>query len=140
MADHETVFMLALASARRRSYIHTLSVAPGKCVFFERKHPAPASGISFAGTWVSRQEPATIAGSGVDLHTGYSPSQPVGSGEDAVPCQAIKAISTGLGTNLGGGPSADVYTLEPQHQRYHENEKSYQQMDRGDSQGSLHPS
>ena len=109
MADHETVFMSALASARRRSYIHTLSVAPGRCVFFERKHPAPASGISFAGTWVSRQEPATIAGSGVDLHTGYSPSQPVGSGEDAVPCQAIKAISTGLGTNLGGAVSGCLY-------------------------------
>ena len=120
----KTVFLLALASARWRSYIHPLSVAPGRCVFFERKHTAPASGISFAGTWVSRQESATIAGSGVDLRTGYSPSRSVRSGEDALPIQAIKA---------------DVYTLlEPQHQRYHE--KSYQQMDCGDSQGSLHSS
>ena len=71
----------------------------------------------------------------MDLRTGYSPSQPVRSRKDTLPCQAIKAISTGLGTNLEG-PSADVYTLEPQHQRYHE--KSYQQMDRGDSQGTLY--
>ena len=27
------VFLLALASARRRSYLHTLSIAPGRCVF-----------------------------------------------------------------------------------------------------------
>ena len=72
------------------------------CVL-ERKHPAPANGISFAGTLVSRQEPATIAGSGVDLRAGYSPSQPVRSGKDALPCQAIKAISTGLGVNPGVG-------------------------------------
>ena len=29
----KTVFLLALASARRRSYINALSVAPGRCVF-----------------------------------------------------------------------------------------------------------
>ena len=29
----KTVFMLALASVSRRSYIHALSVAPGRCVF-----------------------------------------------------------------------------------------------------------
>ena len=105
------------------------------CVF-ERKHPAPTGGISFDGTWVSCQEPATVAGSGVYLRTGYSPSQPVRSGKDALPCQAIKAISTGLTTNQGA--SADVYPLEPQHQRYHE--KSYEQMDREDSRRSLHMS
>ena len=27
------VFLLALASARRRSYLHALSMAPGRCVF-----------------------------------------------------------------------------------------------------------
>ena len=71
------------------------------CVFIG-KHPAPTGGISLARTWVSCQESATVAGSGVDLRTGYSPSQPVRSGKDALPCQAIKAISTGLGTNPGG--------------------------------------
>ena len=29
----KTVFLLALTSTRRRSYIHALSVAPGRCVF-----------------------------------------------------------------------------------------------------------
>ena len=133
----KTVFLIALASARRRSYIHALSVAPGRCVFSRGNvNPASTGGIAFTGTWVSCQEPATVAGSGVDLRTRYSPSQPVnGSGKDPKPCQAIKSISMELVTNPGGA-SADVYPLEPQHQRYHE--KSYQQMDRGDSQGSLH--
>ena len=40
--------------------------------------------------------------------------------------------------SVDGVQVGDVYTLEPQHQRYHE--KSYQQMDHGDSQGSLHMS
>ena len=29
----KTVFLLALASARRRSYLHALSVVAGRCVF-----------------------------------------------------------------------------------------------------------
>ena len=29
----KTVFLLVLASARQRSFIHALSVAPGRCVF-----------------------------------------------------------------------------------------------------------
>ena len=33
MADAECVFLLALASARRRSYLHALSIAPDWCVF-----------------------------------------------------------------------------------------------------------
>ena len=37
-----------------------------------------------------------------------------------------------------GGASAYVHTLEPQHQRYHE--ESHKPMDRGDCQGSLHSS
>ena len=36
------------------------------------------------------------------------------------------------------GRSADVCTLESQHQRYHE--ESHKPMDRGDCQGSLHSS
>ena len=71
------------------------------CVF-ERKHPASTDGISVTGSRVSCQEPATITGSAMDLCTGYSPSQPIRNGKDALPCQAIEAISTGLGMNPGG--------------------------------------
>ena len=38
----------------------------------------------------------------------------------------------------GGGPAANVHSLEPQHQRYHE--EPHKPMDRGDCQGSLHSS
>ena len=49
----------------------------------------------------------------------------------------VDCISTGLETNPGG-PTTIVRSLEPHYQRYHE--KSYQQMDRGDCQRSLHSS
>ena len=51
----KTVFLLALASARRHSYIHALSVAPGRCVFSRGNTqrqlvvsllPEPGSGFS----------------------------------------------------------------------------------------------
>ena len=71
--------------------------------------------VSLAGTWVSSREPATVAGSGVDLHTGYSPFQLIGSGKNALPCQATKAISTGLRLGTISGGWGAVYPLEPQH-------------------------
>ena len=43
------------------------------CVF-ERKHPASTDGISVTGSSVSCQEPATVAGSAMDLRAGYSAS------------------------------------------------------------------
>ena len=103
----------------------------------EREHPTSTRGISFAGTWFPCEESTTVTGSGVDLRTGDSPPEPVRSGEDAVPCQTVKALPTGLGKNLGG-PSTDVCSLESQHQGYHE--KSHKPMDHGDCQGSLHSS
>ena len=62
----------------------------------ERSHPTTTCGISFAGTWFPCEESTTVTGSGVDLHTGDSPSQPVRSGEDAVSCQTAKTLPTGL--------------------------------------------
>ena len=142
MADHENVFLLALALARQRSYLHALSVAAGMCVL-ERSHPATTCDISFAGTWFPCEESTTVIGSGVDLRTGDSPSQPVRSREDAMSCQTAEALHTALGKKKesgrgGGGASTVACSLESQHQRYHE--KSHQPMDRGDCQGSLHAS
>ena len=68
----KTVFLLALASARQRFYIHALSAAPGRCVF---------SMVSLL------PEPGFLA------------KNQLRSGKDALPCQAIKAIS--------------IYTLRP---------------------------
>ena len=65
------------------------------CVF-ERKHPASTDVISVTGSRVSCQEPATVADSAMGLRAGYCSSQPDWSGTDALPCQAIEALSTGL--------------------------------------------
>ena len=93
--------------------------------------------ISVTGSSFFCQEPATIAGSAMDLHARYCSSQPVWIVTDALPCQATEALSTGLETNQGG-LTVVVHSLEPLHQRHHE--KSYQHMDRGDCQRGLHTS
>ena len=79
MAEHETVFLLVLASVRRRSYLH----------------------VTVTRSRISSQEPATVAGPAMDLRAGYSSSQPIGI--DALPCQAIEAVSTGFAERIRGG-------------------------------------
>ena len=51
----------------------------------------------------------------MDLRAGDCPIESDGSGENAVCCQTVEALFTGLRKNPGG-PSVDVYTLESQHQ------------------------
>ena len=99
MADHENSVPVSIGFSET-TFLHSRFKCRSRqvCVF-KRKHPASTGGISFAGTWVSCEEPATVTRSGVDLRTGYSPSQPVQSGKDALPCQAIEAISR----NKSGG-------------------------------------
>ena len=55
------------------------------CVF-ERKHPASTDVISVTGSRVSCQKPATVAGSAMDFHVGYSTSQHVWVRTDVLPC------------------------------------------------------
>ena len=129
----KTVFLLALASARRRSYLHALSVAPGKCVL-QRKHTATTCGFSVAGTWFPCEESITDPGPWMDHRAQDCPLESDGSGENAVSRQTVETLHTGL----GGGQSAYVYTQESQHQGYHE--EPHKPMDRGDCQGSLHSS
>ena len=50
---------------------------------------------------------------------------------------AAETLHPGLIKNLGG-TAANVYSLEPRHQRYHE--EPHKPMDRGDCQGSLQSS
>ena len=75
MADHENSVPVSIGFSET-TFLHSRFECHCRqvCVFM-RKHPAPTGGISFAGTWVSCQEAATVAGSGVDLRTGYSPFQ-----------------------------------------------------------------
>ena len=62
------------------------------------------------------------------------PLESEGSGENAVLSDSWNSTYGTL--KESGGSSADVYTLESQHQRYHE--EPHKPMDRGDCQGSLH--
>ena len=112
----------------------------------QRKHTATTSGISVAGTWFPSKESATELGPWMDHHARDCPLESDGSGENAVSCQTIETLHMGFWKNRGGGGgggggggmSADVYTLESQHQRYYE--EPHKPMDRGDCQGSLHSS
>ena len=56
----KTVFLLALASARQRSYVHALSVAPGRCVFSRgnTQHQLTVSLLPEAGFLAKNQLPS----------------------------------------------------------------------------------
>ena len=110
------VFLLALASAKWRSYLLALSIAPGRCVF--------ARGNTQRQLVVSLlPEPGFLA-------------------KNQLPTQAPEWITVpGIAHLNPTEPerlSAHVHTLEPQHQRYHE--EPHKPMDRGDCQGRLHSS
>ena len=111
----------------------------------QRKHTATTCSISVAGTWFPSEESATELGPWMDHRARDCPLESDGSGENAVSCQTIETLHMGFWKNRGGGGggggggmSADVYTLESQHQRYYE--EPHKPMDRGDCQGSLHSS
>ena len=132
----KTVFLLALASARRRSYLHALSVSAGRCVLSRGATQRqlvvsllPEPGF-LAKNQLPSQVPEWISVPGI-AHLNPSEAERM-----LCPVRQL-TLHTGLGKNLGG-PSADVCSLESQHQGYHE--KSHQPMDRGDCQGSLHSS
>ena len=59
----KTVFLLAWASARRHSYIHALSVAPGRCVFVRGTTQRQLVVSLFAGTWFPCKESTTVTSS-----------------------------------------------------------------------------
>ena len=69
--------------------------------FLTRKLPAPTGGVPVGGSRIFRQESATVTGSATDLSAEYSSSQPIWVGTDALPCQAIEAVSTGFIDNQG---------------------------------------
>ena len=103
----------------------------------ERKHPTTTCGISTSGTWLPGEEAAADAGPWMDHSTWDCPLESDGTGENVVSRETVEAIHTGLWKNPGGA-SAHVHTLEPQHQRYHE--EPHKPMDGGDCQGNLHSS
>ena len=106
----KTVFLLAMASARRRSYTHALSVAAGRCVFSRgaTQRQLVVSLLPEPG-FLDSLESTTITGSRMDHRTRDCPSQPVRSEEDAVSCQTAEALHTGLGKNPGGAVNGCLF-------------------------------
>ena len=65
MADSEIcvpVILLALASARRRSYLHALSIAPDRCVFARGNTQRQLVVSLLPETWLPCEESATDTG------------------------------------------------------------------------------
>ena len=95
----------------------------------ERKHATTTCGISTSGTWLPGEESAADAGPWMDHSSWDCPHEYDETGENAMSHETVEALHTGLWKNPVG-PSAHVHTLEPQHQRYHE--ESHKPMDHGD--------
>ena len=108
----------------------------------ERKHSTSTCGISTSGTWLPGEESTTDAGPWMDHGTGDCSLESDGTGANVMSRSTTEALHPGLGKHPGGGggggAAANVHSLEPQHQRYHE--EPHKPMDRGDCQGSLHSS
>ena len=98
------VFLLALASARRRSYLHALSIAPGRCVFARgnTQHQLVTS-----GTWLPGEESATDAGPWLDHGTWDCSLEFDGTGANVMSRAAAEALHPGLGKNRGGGGGSE---------------------------------
>ena len=102
MADHENIAPVSIGFGETTFLPSCFECHSRQVCVFERKHPASTDGISVTRSRVSCHEPVTFAGSTMDLRAGYGTSLPIWSRTDALPCQAIEALSTGLGTNPGG--------------------------------------
>ena len=114
----ECVFLLALASARRLSYLHALSVAPGRCVFARgnTQRQLVVSLLPEHGFLAKNQLP-TQAPEWITM-PGIAHLNPMEAEIMLCPVRQLK--------------------LESQHQGYHE--EPHKPKDRGDCQGSLHSS
>ena len=133
----KTVFLLALALARWRSYLHALSVAAGRCVISRgaTQRQLVVSLLPEPGFLVKKQLPSQ-APEWITI-PGISHLNPSEAEKMLCPVRQLKLYIRDS-ERIRGVPSTDVCSLESQHQRYHE--KSHQLMDRGDCQGSLHAS
>ena len=137
MADHEMCVPVSIGFGKTALIPARFECRARQMCVPQRKHTATTCGISVAGTWFPSEESATEPGPWMDHRARDCPLESDGSGEIAVSCQTVETLHTGFWKNPGR-PSADVYTLESQHQKYYE--EPHEPMDRGDCQGSLHSS
>ena len=131
MADHEMRVPVSIGFGKTALIPARIECRARQMCVRQRKHTATTCRISVAGTWFPSKESATDPGPWMDHRARDCPLESCGSGENAVSCQTVETLHT-------GGPSADAYTLESQHQRYHE--EPHKPMDLGDCQGSLYSS
>ena len=151
MADAECVFLLALASGRRRSYLLALSIASDSWVF-DRGNTQQQFVVSLlsepgflAKNQLPTQAPEWITLPGIaswiqrNRRDCYVPLDSWSSTYGTLKESGVGVVG-GVGVGVGGvgGQSAYVHTLELQLQRYHEEPRK--PMERGDCQGSLHSS
>ena len=104
LTDDKSTLVQVMAWCTHLAAVSIECLSRQVCVL-KRSHPATTCSISFGRTWFPCEESTTVTGSGMDLRTGDSPSQPVRSGEDAVSCQTAKTLPMGLGKNLWGAIS-----------------------------------
>ena len=123
------VFLLALASARRLSYLHALSVAPGRCVFARgnTQRQLVVSLLLEPGFLAKNQLP-TQAPEWITL-PGIAYLNPTEAERMLCPVRQLKLYIPAVSGCFYTGIAT---------QRYHE--EPHKPMDRGDCQGSLHSS
>ena len=105
----KTVFLLVLASAWRRSYLHAC-VASGRCVFGRgnTQHQKMVSFLPETGVLAKNQLPSQAL-KWITV-SGIAPSWPRCTSENVMSSQTTQAISKGYRKNSGGGGC--LHTLE----------------------------
>ena len=137
MADHEMCVPVNIGFGKMVLIPAGFECCARQMCVRQRKHTATTCGISVAGTWFPSEESATDPGPWMDHRpTGLATWIRWKRRECCVLSDSWNSTYRIL--KESGGPSADVYALESQHQRYYE--EPHKPMDRGDCQGSLHSS
>ena len=135
MADNENCVPVSIGFVETVLISARIECLGRRVCVLEGSHPVTTCGISFARTWFAKnqlpsQAPGWITTLGI-AHLNPSEAERMLCPVTQLKLYIRDSKESGGG---GGGASTDVYSLESQHQGYHE------PMDRGDCQGSLHTS
>ena len=119
MADHEMCVPVSIGFGKTVLIPACIECRAWQMCVSQRKPTATSCGISFAGTWFPSEESATDPGPQWITVPGIAHLNPTEVERMLCPVKTVETLHTGLWKNPGG-PSANVYTLESQHQGYHE--------------------
>ena len=139
LADHKMCVTVSIGFCKTAFIPARFECRARQMCVRQRKHTATTCGISVAGTWFPSEESATKLGPWMDHRArDWLPTWIWWKRRECCVLSDNWNSTYGILKESGGGMSADVYTLESQHQRYYE--EPHKPMDRGDCQGSLHSS